>query len=259
MVKNERNYYALCNHFFQKEVAALNSHFKTAAWSLNMQFDEPPVGKNGRLTIPQLRWALREQIRIDTLKAMALNSMGADGVNQMVSNYNRRVGSSQYKQTEMKQAEKDISSIRGEIITQVKNMAQTNHWINNLPAVMVPTANGVSGVPADTVRGPAFTFRTYHSLISTHQLGEAYQLFSSNFQNAVEYSGWALGYSRTISSIPQDVTIFSNSGNRAVLSFQLMAKDRTSNGVSIQFFAGKCILIKENGEWKIDEITANKI
>lgn len=224
----------------------------------NMQFDEPAPGTNRLLTIPQLHWALREKIRIAAIKGMTLNSAGIDGVNQMVSNYNKRVGKSRYRQADMNQAEKDINSIRNQITTQAKIMAGTNNWVGTSSAApSIPSAD--SGVTAVNTQGSTAVFRTYHSLISAHRLNEAYQLFSDGFQNAVEYTGWASGYSNTISSVPQDVTILSNTGNRAVLSFRLMAKDRTSNGVSTKFFVGQCTLIKENGEWKIDEITANKI
>lgn len=102
-------------------------------------------------------------------------------------------------------------------------------------------------------------FRQYHSLITSHKLWEAYQMYSDTLKGQVAYQGWAEGYASTLSSLPQDIHVLQSDSNHVSLSFRLQAKDRIDNNDSTQYFEGTCSLVKAGNDWKIDEITARKL
>lgn len=103
---------------------------------------------------------------------------------------------------------------------------------------------------------PDGTFRYYHAAITKHDLHAAYQCFSDEFQEQMEYGGWAAGYDTTLQSIPEKIEIMSNDGYHATLVFRLKAVDRVGNSTKTQYFIGECNLIKVNGAWRIDSISA---
>jgi uncharacterized Zn finger protein (UPF0148 family) len=102
-------------------------------------------------------------------------------------------------------------------------------------------------------------FKRYHSLITSHKLWEAYQLYSESFKGQVAYQGWADGYATTLSSTPQDIKVLQANSTGVSLSYRLQAKDRINGNEVVQYFEGTCNLVKEGNDWKLDEITAKKL
>lgn len=105
-------------------------------------------------------------------------------------------------------------------------------------------------------RTPDGLFRLYHLAITEHQLPIAYNCFTDDFKSQIEYSGWAAGYDTTLQSVPEDVEILYNDGYYATLSYRLRAVDRWGDSTKTQYFIGECNLIKVNGVWRIDSISA---
>lgn len=103
---------------------------------------------------------------------------------------------------------------------------------------------------------PEGVFIYFHRKITEHELRSAYNCFSPDYKNQIDYSGWAPGYDTTLKSIPGNIEVLENDGNRAVLSYRLKAVDRAGDTTKTQYFRGKCTLYKIDGLWKIDEITA---
>ena len=68
----------------------------------------------------------------------------------------------------------------------------------------------------------------------------------------MSYEGWASGFQTTVSSTASDVNIISQTDSQTVLTYTLKAVD---NPGGTQYFKGTAVLIKENGVWKIDEVT----
>lgn len=102
-------------------------------------------------------------------------------------------------------------------------------------------------------------FFEYHRAITEHNLRTAYGLLSKDFQDRMTYEGWAPGFDKTLSSNPSNLQLISSEPNRVEFSYNLEARDKENNKVKVQSFKGKTILIKENGNWKIDSIVADKI
>lgn len=104
---------------------------------------------------------------------------------------------------------------------------------------------------------PSDTFVHYHQLITDHKYQEAYQCFTPSMQESMgDYETWAQGYATTVSSIPEQVSVISNDGTDAVLSFYLKATDLINGRNQVQYFKGQCRLTKIDGQWKIAEISA---
>ena len=101
-------------------------------------------------------------------------------------------------------------------------------------------------------------FKYFHQQITEHNLREAYNCFTPDYKNQIDYSGWAPGYDTTLKSIPIEISTISNSGSKAVLNYRLKAIDRAGDSTIENYFKGQVILYKIDGRWKIDEITAQK-
>lgn len=112
-------------------------------------------------------------------------------------------------------------------------------------------------VKATDTSKPEGMFRSYHQLITDHKYQEAYQCFTPSMQESMgDYETWAQGYATTVSSIPEQVSVISNDGTNAVLSFYLKATDLINGRNQVQYFKGQCRLTKIDGQWKIAEISA---
>ncbi len=101
-------------------------------------------------------------------------------------------------------------------------------------------------------------FTAFHQNITSHKLRDAYSCLSQDFQSKMTYDGWATGFNTTLSSIPNNIRVISQNDNRVEFSYDLISRDKVNDGIKVQNFAGTTILIKENGHWVIDSITANK-
>lgn len=91
-------------------------------------FEKPPVGTNNILTLPQLRWCLREKIRLETMRALANNNKAIAEFNAMVDDYNARCGSFRYRQSDMLKAESDVEAMRSKIIQEAINETNARRW-----------------------------------------------------------------------------------------------------------------------------------
>ena len=99
------------------------------------------------------------------------------------------------------------------------------------------------------------TFYDFHKKITEHNLGAAYDIFSPNLQSHISYEGWIPGFNTTVSSIPSEVKVLSESADAITLTYYLKAVD---NPGGIQNFNGTVVLVKIGDSWKIDDIY-NKI
>ena len=59
-----------------------------------LAFEIPPVERDNILNLPQLRWYVREKIRIETMRNLASNNRAIGEFNAMVDNFNSRCGNS---------------------------------------------------------------------------------------------------------------------------------------------------------------------
>ena len=60
------------------------------AWASDLEYSPPPVGRDNVLNVAQIRWCLREKIRIETLRTQATTNSKIEQFNRLVSGYNSR-------------------------------------------------------------------------------------------------------------------------------------------------------------------------
>jgi hypothetical protein len=81
-------------------------------------FDKPPVGTDNVLSVAQIRWCLREKIRIDTKRPLANTNWEVDAFNQLVAEYNSRCGSFRYQSGTLEQARIEVEGMRVQIVAE---------------------------------------------------------------------------------------------------------------------------------------------
>jgi len=93
-----------------------------------LSYQEPPIGTNNILLIPQIRWCLREKLRIETIRPILNTNAGIDKFNKIVDNYNLCCASFRYIGGTFEQAkrdvEKDHTQIASEALQDAKKMDQ---------------------------------------------------------------------------------------------------------------------------------------
>ena len=86
----------------------------------DLEFSKPPVGTNHVLSVEQIRWCLREDIRIEVLRPLPTTNAQIDQFNVVVSDYNSRCGSYRYRQGTLMRAQRDVERARAQIVASVR-------------------------------------------------------------------------------------------------------------------------------------------
>lgn len=81
-----------------------------------LQHEKPPIGTNNLLSTSQIRWCIREGIRIETMRDTIETNPGIDEFNSIVNDYNIRCVSYRYRQGSQQQAEREVEIIRSQIV-----------------------------------------------------------------------------------------------------------------------------------------------
>jgi len=94
--------------------------------NFELQYDMPPIGAEYTFTIAQIRWILREGIRIEVMRNIVnpSNATAVDKFNSIVSDYNARVSEFRYIAQDMENAQREIEAIRSQIVWEAANEAR---------------------------------------------------------------------------------------------------------------------------------------
>lgn len=109
--------------------------------------------------------------------------------------------------------------------------------------------------------GAKQAFLAYHKAISNHDLQDAFQMLTGEFQNSVGgYDGYAPGYANTLSSDVSNLRKIASGSDKTTFSFTLKARDRIpgSAKVKVQYFNGQVTMVKDGNTWKISNMSAKK-
>jgi hypothetical protein len=82
------------------------------------EYEKPPAGDDNVLSLPQLRWIVRERIRIETMREFLKTRRTASAIeffNGIVEDYNRRGTSFQYNEDALRRAEEEVERHRDQI------------------------------------------------------------------------------------------------------------------------------------------------
>lgn len=86
----------------------------------DLEFSRPPVGDNNVLSVAQIRWCLREDIRIEVLRPLPTTNAQIDQFNAVVADYNSRCGSYRYRQGTLTRAQREVERVRAQIVASVR-------------------------------------------------------------------------------------------------------------------------------------------
>lgn len=86
--------------------------------STGQQYKKPSVGTNNVLSVPEIRWCVRDRIRIEAMRNAIDTNEGIDEFNRIVNDYNSRCGSYRYRQGSQSRAERDVEAERSQIVTE---------------------------------------------------------------------------------------------------------------------------------------------
>ena len=84
-----------------------------------LDFSKPPVGRNNVLSVAQIRWCLRQDIRVEVLRPMPETNAQIDQFNSVVSDYNSRCGSYRYRQGALARARREVEQQMAQIVENV--------------------------------------------------------------------------------------------------------------------------------------------
>ena len=84
-----------------------------------LKYIKPSVGTNNVLSVPQIRWCIREGIRIDAMRGVIDTNDAKVGIfNRIVNDYNSHCGSYRYRQGSQSRAERDVEPYRSQIVAE---------------------------------------------------------------------------------------------------------------------------------------------
>ncbi|MES9830086.1 MAG: peptidoglycan-binding domain-containing protein [Candidatus Thiodiazotropha sp.] len=95
-----------------------------AAQNAGLKYTKPSVGTNKMLSVQQIRWCIREGIRIEAMRDVIDSNAEVGKFNRVVDDYNSRCGSYRYRQGSQSRAERDVKPYRSQIIAEAVREAR---------------------------------------------------------------------------------------------------------------------------------------
>ena len=89
-----------------------NTNTSVTAPQQGNRFEKPPFGDNNTFTVSQLRWILREEIRIEAMRHRARSKRAKAEFNIMVTVFNSCAANGYYYERDIGIAKKEVESLR---------------------------------------------------------------------------------------------------------------------------------------------------
>ena len=106
------------SYSYPQSSPALTVQAPSTTQSAELQYTKPSVGTNNVLSVPEIRWCVREGIRIEAMRNIIDTNEGVDEFNRIVNNYNSRCGSYRYRRGAQQRAERDVEAYRKQIVKE---------------------------------------------------------------------------------------------------------------------------------------------
>ena len=89
-----------------------------------LQYTQPAIGTDNVLSVPEIRWCVREGIRIEAVRDLIDANSRVHEFNRIVNDYNSRCVSYRYRQGSQSRAERDVEPYRGQIVSEAMQEAR---------------------------------------------------------------------------------------------------------------------------------------
>ncbi len=115
----------------------------SSAQNAGLQYTKPSVGTNNVLSVAQIRWCIREGIRIEAMRSVIDSNAEVGKFNRIVDDYNSRCGSYRYRQGSQSRAERDVESYRSQIVAEAIREARklSGSYQPSYPSISSGTSN----------------------------------------------------------------------------------------------------------------------
>ena len=108
-----------------------NNSIKSESQPQKLVYEKPLSSSTLPLRTPEIRWCLREQIRLTTIKNLVSSDEAKDEYNRLVDAYNSACYSRSYYKSDYTLAYDDIQSKRDEIIKESRKFIQGYNHLNS--------------------------------------------------------------------------------------------------------------------------------
>lgn len=81
----------------------------------DITFQKPPIGRGQVLSMAEIRWCLREDMRIDAQRPLIETNAKVSSFNQSINDRNRRCGSFRYRRNNLELAKRQVEELRPKI------------------------------------------------------------------------------------------------------------------------------------------------
>lgn len=106
------------NYSYPQSTPAPAAQTPSAPQPAGLQYTKPSVGTKNVLSVPEIRWCIREGIRIEAMRDAIDTDEGIDEFNRIVYDYNSRCGSYRYRQGSRSSAEREVEPYRSKIVAE---------------------------------------------------------------------------------------------------------------------------------------------
>lgn len=113
------------NYGYPKSNSAPAGRPPSPAQNTGLQYTKPSVGTNNVLSVPQIRWCIREGIRIEAMRDVIDSNAEVGKFNQIVDDYNSRCGSYRYRQGSQARAKSDVEPHRNQIVAEARQLGRS--------------------------------------------------------------------------------------------------------------------------------------
>jgi peptidoglycan hydrolase-like protein with peptidoglycan-binding domain len=83
-----------------------------------LQYTKPSVGTDNVLPLAEIRWCIREGIRIEAMRDVINTNAGIEEFNRVVDDYNSRCGNYRYRDGSHSQAKREVEAYRSQIVAE---------------------------------------------------------------------------------------------------------------------------------------------
>jgi uncharacterized protein YgiM (DUF1202 family) len=127
--------------------------------SSDLQYTKPvSASADNVLSIPEIRWCIRESIRIKAMQTIIDTNSGVDELNRSIEDYNNHCGSYRYEQGSQQSAERDVELSRSQIVAEAlqeaRKLSKPSLATAPLASLNDSTSNPTSIVALPAIQAP---------------------------------------------------------------------------------------------------------
>ncbi|MDR3231707.1 MAG: peptidoglycan-binding protein [Synergistaceae bacterium] len=142
-------------------------------------YERPPVGTDHALSVSQIRWALREGIRIEAMQDFIDTNDAVEKFNKIVNDYNSRAAQFRYYERDMQRAKSDVEAARSKIVAEAKKEAlEWNNFGKNISVPTPPASQNDTNVSRETPEREPKDVKSANRKLAKAEIMEVQQILS---------------------------------------------------------------------------------